>query len=80
MEITIPLREALFWMNTYRELLGVEERALVRIRALAAAHPGPPEDYVADLQLIWFEVERVKDRLRYWENVVDSRNGSLRAG
>jgi hypothetical protein len=61
----------MFWMNTYRELLAINEQALRRMRALVDAHSGPPGDRDADVQLIATEIERVLGRLRYWEEAVD---------
>jgi hypothetical protein len=70
--VTISLQDSLFWMKAYRELLAVNEQALRRMQTLVAAHSGPPDECEADVQLIATEIDRVTDRLRYWEETVDS--------
>jgi len=66
----ISIRAAEFWMNNYRELLAMDEAALERMQALVTAKSGPPDDYQPDIQLVTSEIERVKDRLRHWEDLV----------
>ena len=66
----ISIRAAEFWMNNYRELLAMDEAALERMQALVTANAGSPDDYQPDIQLVTSEIERVKDRLRYWEDLV----------
>ena len=64
-------RDSLFWMNIHREQLAVQQHALLRMRALVTGYSGSPDDHEADVQLVTTEIERVMDRLRYWEEVVD---------
>ena len=71
MQATITLQEAQFWMNTYRDLLAVDENALQKMRDLVIASAGSPDDYEADIQLVTTEIERVLGRLRYWGEMVD---------
>jgi len=73
-EVNTNLRSALFWMNTYTELLGVDERALRRMRALGAGDSGPSE---ADVKILLTEIARVRGRLGYWEDLVDRANARL---
>jgi hypothetical protein len=58
-------------MNSYRELLAVDEGALRRLRAFDS---GVADGQDADVQLIETEIERVNDRLTYWEEMVDGAN------
>jgi hypothetical protein len=70
----ISLKRALFWMNNYRELLEVDERALRRIRAFKGSVSGWHE---AEVLLMVIEIQRVSDRLSYWEEAVDGANWGL---
>jgi hypothetical protein len=45
MQATISLQEAQFWMNTYRDLLAVDENALQKMRDLVIARADSPDDY-----------------------------------
>ena len=71
MQATISIHEAQFWMNTYRDLLAVDENALQKMRDLVIAGAGSPDDYEPDIQLVTTEIERVLGRLRYWGEMVD---------
>jgi hypothetical protein len=67
------LQQALFWMNLYRELLAVDESALLRMRALIVAAPARGQGdsfYQADVDLVSGEVRRVRDRLDHWLIIV----------
>lgn len=68
------LQQALFWMNIYRDLLAVDESALLRMRVLVA--DGILRDrgeayYQPDVDLVIGEVERVRARLDHWLGLVD---------
>jgi hypothetical protein len=71
---TAILSEALFWMNIYRDLLAVNEAALVRMRALiqdeAALELGA-STYDLDIELVTSETERVRGRHDHWLAIVD---------
>jgi hypothetical protein len=70
----LTIQQALFWMNLYRELLAVDESALLRMRALMAAEPaGGRGDlyYLPDVELVMSEIERVRARLDFWLRHVD---------
>jgi hypothetical protein len=71
MQATITVQEAQFWMNTYRDLLAVDEIALQKMRDLVIASAGSPDDYESDIQLVTTEIERVLGRLTYWGEMVD---------
>ena len=71
MQATVALQEAQFWMNTYRDLLAVDEIAFQKMRDLVIARAGSPDDYEPDIQLVTTEIERVLGRLRYWGELVD---------
>ena len=77
MQATVALQEAQFWMNTYRDLLAVDENALQKMRDLVIASAGSPDDYEADIQLVTTEIERVLGRLRYWGEMVDRLNSPM---
>lgn len=68
---SVTISQALLWMNIHRELLGVDQRALHRLRALVATSPDSPGDCEADVQLVVTEIERVLKRLKDWEETVD---------
>ena len=70
-EIAGSLQQALFWMNLYRELLAADQQALRRMRSLVADYSGPPEQCAPDVQLVGNEIERVLDRLNYWQEAID---------
>jgi hypothetical protein len=61
-------------MNNYRELLAVDERALRRIRAFKG---GVSSGHEAEVLLMVIEIQRVADRLTYWEEMVDRANWRL---
>jgi len=61
-------------MNSYRELLAVDEGALRQLRAFDS---GVADGQDADVQLIETEIERVNDRLTYWKEMVDGANRRL---
>ena len=70
----LTIQQALFWMNLYRELLAVDESALLRMRALMAAEPANGHGdlyYMPDVELVMGEIERVRTRLDFWLRHVD---------
>ena len=77
MQATVALQEAQFWMNTYRDLLAVDEIALQKMRDLVIASAGSPDNYEPDIQLVTTEIERVLGRLRYWGEMVDRLNSPM---
>jgi hypothetical protein len=78
--VTTSLKLALYWMNIYRELLAVNGLALHRMRDLIA-HSDWPDEHESDVQVVAAEIKRVRDRLAYWEDIVDRANAvALRAG
>ena len=77
MQATVSLQEAQFWMNTYRDLLAVDEIALQKMRDLVIASAGSPDNYEPDIQLVTTEIERVLGRLRYWGEMVDRLNSPM---
>jgi len=77
MQATISLQEAQFWMNTYRDLLAVDEIAFQKMRDLVIASAGSPDNYEPDIQLVTTEIERVLGRLRYWGEMVDRLNSPM---
>jgi hypothetical protein len=77
MQATVALQEAQFWMNTYRDLLAVDEIAFQKMRDLVIASAGSPDNYEPDIQLVTTEIERVLGRLRYWGEMVDRLNSPM---
>jgi hypothetical protein len=72
MVVAGSLQTSLSWLNIYAELLGVQSYSLWRIRAILAARTTSPDECEADVYLVMDEMERVRDRFRYWEDVVDA--------
>jgi hypothetical protein len=68
------LQQALFWMNLYRDLLAVDENALLRMRTLlledAASERGAAA-YDEDIELVIGEIERVRGRHDHWLALVE---------
>jgi hypothetical protein len=71
MQATTSLLEAQSWVNTYRELLAVDENALQKMRDLVITGAGSLDDHEPDIQLVTTEIERVLGRLSYWGEMVD---------
>ena len=68
------LKQALFWMNLYRELLAVDESALHRMRALLledSARKRGEAFYDPDVELLVAEIERVRSRHAHWHSLVE---------
>ena len=67
------LQQALFWMNIYRDLLAVDETALLRMRALITDGKNGRHEvyYIPDVELVVGEIERVRERLDHWLGLVD---------
>ena len=71
---TPTLQQALFWMNIYRDLLAVDETALMRMRALMAEDTAMARGevhYQPDVDIVVAEIERVRARLDHWLGLVD---------
>ena len=70
---TPTLQQAVFWVNLYRELLAVDETALRRMRALILEVPARQRGvapYLADVELVMGEIQRVRARLVQWDALV----------
>jgi hypothetical protein len=68
------LQQALFWMNIYRDLLAVDENALLRMRNLITdgmVRERSEVYYQPDVDLVIGEIERVRARLDHWLGLVD---------
>jgi hypothetical protein len=66
----VTLQEALYWMNIQLELLVADQRALKRMRNVITVHEGDADGFARDVELLVIEVDRIADRLRYWEGVI----------
>jgi hypothetical protein len=69
--VASSLQNSLTWLNIYAELLGIQSYSLWRIRGIVAARSSWPYECEYDIDLLMSEMQRVRDRFRYWENVVD---------
>ena len=71
MVVASSLQTSLSWLNIYAELLGIQSYSLWRIRAILAARETWPYDCEEDVYLVISELERVRDRFKHWEQLVD---------
>ena len=67
---TSSLEQALFWRDTYREILAMEESVMVRVLELMAAQSPTArrEVELSNVPVIAAQVDRFRSRLGYWEN------------
>ena len=66
---TSSRQQAIFWRDTYREILTMEESVMVRILELMAAQSPTArrEVELSNVPVISAQVERFRSRLGYWE-------------
>jgi hypothetical protein len=66
---TSSVEQAVFWRNTYREILAMEESVMVRVLELMAAQSATArrEVELSNVPVIAAQVERFRSRLGYWE-------------
>lgn len=66
---TSSLQQAVFWRDTYREILTMEESVMARIRELMAAQSETArrEVELSNVPVIAAQVERFRSRLGYWD-------------
>jgi hypothetical protein len=66
---TSSLEQAVFWRDTYREILAMEESVMARVRELMAAQSATSrrEAELSNVPVIAAQVERFRSRLGYWE-------------
>jgi len=66
---TSSREQAVFWRDTYREILAMEESVMVRILELMAAQSptARKEVELSNVPVIAAQVERFRSRLSYWE-------------
>jgi hypothetical protein len=66
---TSSLDQAVFWRDTYREILVMEESVMVRVVELMATQSATArrEVELSNVPVIAAQVERFKSRLGYWE-------------
>jgi len=66
---TSSREQAVFWRDTYREILAMEESVMVRILELMAAQSPAArrEVELSNVPVISAQVERFRSRLGYWE-------------
>ena len=77
-EIATSSREqAVFWRDTYREILAMEESVMVRILELMAAQSPTArrEVELSNVPVISAQVERFRSRLGYWETRLKRLDG-----
>lgn len=65
---TASLEQAVFWRNTYREILAMEESVMARVMELMAAQSATArrEVELSNVPVIAAQVERFRVRLGYW--------------
>ena len=66
---TSSLEQAVFWQDTYREILAMEEGVMARIRELMAtqSETARREVELSNVPVISAQVQRFRSRLGYWE-------------
>jgi hypothetical protein len=66
---TSSLEQAVFWRDTYREILVMEESVMVRVVELMATQSPTArrEVELSNVPVIAAQVERFRSRLGYWE-------------
>ena len=66
---TSSLEQAVFWRDTYKEILAMEESVMVRVVELMAAQSvtARREVELSNVPVIAAQVERFRSRLGYWE-------------
>jgi hypothetical protein len=67
---TASLEQAVFWRDTYQEILTMEEGVLARIRELVIAmrsETARREVELSNVPVIAAQMERFRSRLGYWE-------------
>ena len=66
---TSSVDQAVFWRDTYREILAMEESVMVRVLELMAAQSATArrEVELSNVPVIAAQVERFRSRLGFWE-------------
>jgi len=66
---TSSVEQAVFWRDTYREILAMEESVMARVLELMAAQSvtARREAELSNVPVIAAQVERFRSRLGYWE-------------
>ncbi len=78
---TASLEQAVFWRDTYQEILTMEEGVLARIRELTIATRSKTarrEVELSNVPVIAAQVERFRSRLGYWETRLVELDGDGR--
>lgn len=71
------IEQALYWKQTYTEILAMEEKVLARIRQLMTTQSdqGRREVELTNVPVVVAQAERFRQRLGYWETRVAELNG-----
>ena len=74
------MEQALYWKETYTEILAMEEKVLARIRQLMAAESAHVrrEVELTNVPVVVAQAERFRQRLGYWDARVRELSGSSR--
>jgi hypothetical protein len=74
------MEQALYWKETYTEILAMEEKVLARIRQLMAAESEQVrrEVELTNVPVVVAQAERFRQRLGYWDARVQDLGGSSR--
>jgi hypothetical protein len=67
---TSSVEQAVFWRDTYREILAMEESVMARVLELMAAQSPAArrEVELSNVPVISAQVERFRSRLGYWDS------------
>lgn len=76
------LQQAVFWRDTYREILTMEEKVMARILELMATQSATARHEVelSDVPVIAAQVERFRSRLGYWETRLERHRAEADSG
>ena len=74
------MEQALYWKETYTEILAMEEKVLARIRQLMAAESEQVrrEVELTNVPVVVAQAERFRQRLGYWDARVQDLGGASR--
>lgn len=74
---TSSVDQAVFWRDTYKEILAMEESVMARVVELMAAQSvtARREVELSNVPVIAAQVERFRSRLGYWEKRLKALDG-----
>jgi hypothetical protein len=77
---TSSMKQAVFWRDTYQEILTMEESVMARVVELMAAQSATSRREVeqSNVPVIAAQVERFRSRLGYWETRLQKLDGKAK--